>query len=287
MRDATTSLFVDAELARAIEAAERSLIEECAMAFRDAVPPPFAEPVGGGAAVWARVDSPFNKVVGAGLTGSIDDDELDRVEAMYAERDAPVQFEVSTLADPSLAERLTRRGYVLAGFENVLGVALHADRHLEIADRIAVAELAPHEDAAMEAWLQLDVDGSTTADGTGTAAHEEFDADTILRAQRAMSRASGFRPFLGTFDSEHAGAGGLRMAGDIAQLCGASTLPRFRRLGVQSSLLSARLAAATAAGCRIAVVTVQPGSTSQRNVQRHGFQLLYVRSILVKSLSAA
>lgn len=43
----------------------------------------------------------------------------------------------------------------------------------------------------------------------------------------------------------------------------------------------ARLADATAAGCEVAVITVQPGSKSQQNAQRHGFDLLYTRAVLV------
>jgi hypothetical protein len=37
-----------------------------------------------------------------------------------------------------------------------------------------------------------------------------------------------------------------------------------------------------AAGCDVAVVTTQPGSKSQQNVQRRGFDLLYARAVLVK-----
>jgi hypothetical protein len=51
---------------------------------------------------------------------------------------------------------------------------------------------------------------------------------------------------------------------------------------VQSALLSARLSDAHAAGADIAVVTTSPGSRSQQNVQRKGFQLLYTRAILVR-----
>jgi hypothetical protein len=50
---------------------------------------------------------------------------------------------------------------------------------------------------------------------------------------------------------------------------------------VQAALLSARLADA-AAGCDIAVVTTLPGSRSQQNVQRQGFDLLYTRATLVR-----
>jgi hypothetical protein len=52
--------------------------------------------------------------------------------------------------------------------------------------------------------------------------------------------------------------------------------------GGQAALLPARLADAAAACCDIAVVTTQPGSKSQQNVQRRGFDLLYTRAILVK-----
>jgi hypothetical protein len=51
---------------------------------------------------------------------------------------------------------------------------------------------------------------------------------------------------------------------------------------VQGTLLSERLRAAEKAGCDVAVVTTQPGSKSQENVQKQGFELLYTRAILVK-----
>ena len=76
------------------------------------------------------------------------------------------------------------------------------------------------------------------------------------------------------------------MAEGVAQLAGATTAPAHRRQGVQAALLSARLADAAAAGCDIAVVTTLPGSKSQQNVQRQGFDLLYTRATLVRQPSA-
>jgi len=72
------------------------------------------------------------------------------------------------------------------------------------------------------------------------------------------------------------------VADGVAQLAGAATAPAHRRRGVQSALLSARLADAASGGCDVAVVTTQPGSKSQQNVQRRGFDLLYTRAVLVK-----
>ena len=74
----------------------------------------------------------------------------------------------------------------------------------------------------------------------------------------------------------------MRLCEGIAQLCGAATLPEHRRHGVQSALLRGRLEIAGRAGCDVAVVTTQPGSKSQENVQKQGFELLYTRAILVR-----
>jgi ribosomal protein S18 acetylase RimI-like enzyme len=78
----------------------------------------------------------------------------------------------------------------------------------------------------------------------------------------------------------------LRISDGLAQLSGAATLPAHRRRGVQSALLRARLVDAAAAGCDLAVVTTDPGSKSQENVQRAGFELLYARAILVRAAAA-
>lgn len=40
-------------------------------------------------------------------------------------------------------------------------------------------------------------------------------------------------------------------------------------------------------GCDVAVVTTVPGSKSQQNAQRQGFDLLYTRAILVKQPRSA
>lgn len=65
-------------------------------------------------------------------------------------------------------------------------------------------------------------------------------------------------------------------------MCGAATLPVFRRRGIQTALLERRLVDARAAKCKLTVVTTQPGSKSQANSQRRGFQLLYTRAILIR-----
>jgi GNAT superfamily N-acetyltransferase len=83
-----------------------------------------------------------------------------------------------------------------------------------------------------------------------------------------------------------AGGGSFRIEDGVAQLSGAATLPDHRRQGVQSALLRVRLTEAAQRGCDIAVVTTEPGSKSQENVQKAGFSLLYARAVLVKAPSS-
>jgi len=111
--------------------------------------------------------------------------------------------------------------------------------------------------------------------------HEEFPRATYEAAERDFA-ATGVDRYVALHDGAVAGGAGLRITGGIAQMAGAGTAPAHRRLGIQSALLTARLIDATAAGCDVAVITTQPGSRSQQNAQRRGFDLLYTRAVLVK-----
>ncbi|MDT5194875.1 MAG: hypothetical protein QOH20_1629 [Mycobacterium sp.] len=237
-------------------------------------------PLGSGLAVWAGAGSPLDKVVGVGMAGDFADAELDEVEQAFADRDTPVHFEVSTLADPAVVDRLTRRGYVLVGFENVLGLRLDPDRQAQVADGVEIHQVGP---ANIDTWCSVVVDGFATPDTQGVTSHEDFPREIIDRVQRDLSATPGFAAFLARIGGTPVGGASLRCSEGVAQLCGAATLPEFRRRGVQASLLATRLASAAAAGCDLAVVTTGPGSKSQQNVQRLGFQLLYARAILVGS----
>ena len=99
----------------------------------------------------------------------------------------------------------------------------------------------------------------------------------------AKIAATGFRRYLARLGGDPAGGGNLRLCDGVAQLCGAATLPTFRRRGIQTAMLFTRLQDAGDAGCDIAVVTTEPGSKSQQNVQRSGFGLLYSRAVLIKA----
>ena len=68
----------------------------------------------------------------------------------------------------------------------------------------------------------------------------------------------------------------------VASLGGTGTLPEFRNRGVQKALLHARLALAAGSACDLAMVAAQPGSGSQRNIERQGFRVVYTRTKFLK-----
>jgi GNAT superfamily N-acetyltransferase len=270
-------LFCDTSLAERIERVEAQLIAKASEAARrrSAGTAGFSIPIAGGVASFAEEGSPFNKVAGIGFGGVPDPAALAEIERAFSVCGAPVQME---LADPMIGALLTERGYQLVSFENVLGLALSGEPERDTPPGIEVRPSGKDEFAS---WLDVQIEGVAHPDTQGVPWHEEFPREVIERAERDFA-AAGVMRYAALHDGVMAGGASFHLAEGVAQLTGAATAPAHRRRGIQTALLSARLADAAAAGCDIAVVTTQPGSKSQQNVQRQGFDLLYTRAILVK-----
>jgi len=274
-------MFCPADLAARIDQAEARQMMAIAQgaAAADASLRPFVVPVGRGAAIYAGPGSPTNKMIGIGFGEALDAGVLDDVEARFAACDARLQAEVSVLADPAVHTQLIARGYEASGFEHLLGhpcgSATAALPEGVAVERVTAADLPVLAEALVEAFATPDVGG---VGGDAIPPSEE-----IRRWFNITMSVDGFRGYVARVDGAIAGGGSLRLDGEIAQFSGAGTLPHFRRRGVQTALLRARLADAAAAGCAIGVVLTQPGSKSQQNVQREGFALLYARQLLVKA----
>ena len=241
--------------------------------------------VGGTFAVYGGPGQPFNKVAGLGFA-PLEESDLAHLEAIYDARNAEIRVEQSSLADPAVASLLTRRGYALVGYENVLGLALTPDVVSTFTSERDVARARGIDVTAADdvtTWIRTTAEGFLHPDVfDGPPPTESFGRETLEQVFADFGSAPGCRLFLARRDGEIAGGGALRIVDGLAQLAGAATLPAHRRSGVQSTLLRARLVEAAAAGCDLAVVTTEPASKSQTNVQRAGFALLYVRAILVR-----
>ncbi|MCE3551788.1 GNAT family N-acetyltransferase [Pseudonocardia sp. RS11V-5] len=275
-------LFCDTALAARVERDEVDLISAAAQAAhrRRGDGRGFLLPIARDVASFADDGSPYNKVAGLGFAGIPHADELDAIERAFADRNAPAQIELAHLADPEIAALLTTRGYRLESFENVLGRTLDGHAGAPAPPGIEVRRSGDDE---FEAWLSVVADSVARPDVQGVPWHEEFPRETYELAERDAARAGVLR-YAAFRDGTLAGGAGLRLTDGIAQFAGAATSPAHRRHGVQTALLTARLGDAAAAGCEIGVIVTQPGSKSQQNAQRRGFDLLYTRAVLVKNL---
>lgn len=231
-------------------------------------------PIGDGMAAFAREDWPVNAAGGIGIgNNAFQSEQLDEMEAFYAQFSVEPRVMVCPFTDRDLLQQLGRRGYYIAQFMNVHVRAFTPED--------AVAQSTPDinvtiaSEAEAETWALVNV-------RSGRGEDDIPDDDKWL----ALARTAIARPcvtgFIAWIDGEPAGSAAMCMRDGVATLFSTSTHPNYRRRGVQAALIRTRLAHAAQAGCDIAIVTTSPGSDSQRNVQRYGFDVSYTRVTMTK-----
>lgn len=230
--------------------------------------------VAGGAAAYLGAGSPVNQAVGLGLAGPVNADEASALESFYASRQTRALAIVCPLADQSLIAALAKRGWTADGFENVL-VREYGDseefRALgDTAARVEVVEACDDEMRAV--WAQL----ASVAFSAPLAPHP-----IQLELGRIVAARPRTRLLLALVDGMPAGTGEFFVEDRVAWLSADATLPAYRRRGVQQALQSHRLALGAEMGCELAVSEATPGSTSQRNMERAGFRVVYTRVDLI------
>lgn len=226
--------------------------------------------VADGYAVYVGPTSPVQRVVGLGMTQPVTVDDLEQIEAFFRERHATARIDLCPMADSSLIELLAQRGYRLQSFQNVLVCPLPASVVAAKPDELRITQATPAEGPL---WIQ------TTAQGFEESELPSAAALAILTPNFYAANAGCFFAWLG---DQPAGAGAMYRHQRVVELGGASTRLAFRQRGVQAALLAHRLAAASAGGCDLAIVATTPGSASQRNIARAGFQLAYTKVVMVQ-----
>jgi len=259
--------FADAGLAGRLEHVAARDIAELAVATAALDPGTGAESIGvaGGIAAYLGAGSPANGAVGLGFDGAVTHADIEYVEAFFLERGETPVVSVCPLADPSLADVLSERGWAAVEFENVLVRALDCAEHFE-PPPAGVTLRAARDRSDLDAWALVAARGFS-------APEEPTPAE--IRIATAATRRDGARFLFGLVDGAHAGVGQLDIVDGLAWLSADTTLPRFRRRGVQGALQRGRLALGRDAGCRLAVTESSPGSPSLRNLARGGFGVAY------------
>jgi GNAT superfamily N-acetyltransferase len=279
-------MFAGPELAHRIDLVEAALVRGVVSRIRERRPEvgAFATQVAGGWALFAGAGNPVNKVIGFGFDAVPDETGFTEIECAHEALHVEVRAEVATLARAETLAWLSRRGYHLQGFENVLGQPLPAGGAAATGPGAPSGiDVRPADGADIDAWVRTVTAGFAAPDDSGAGGDQPLpDTGELASIMDDVFRAGGSARYLAVLDGEIAGGASMRVDGRIALLAGAATLPPFRRRGVQRALLARRLEDASRAGCDLAVVVTQPGSISQANSQRQGFSLLYSRAVMVK-----
>jgi len=263
------------ELAREIEMAEAVAAVDCAERLRAASPngEGAVEAVAGGYAVYCGANSPVTQAVGLGLNGPVSKEEFDKLEEFYFGRNEPVRVETCPLADGTLIEHYRERGYGVTEFSNVMVRPVGQDEKVEIPACIQIEKAAANE---IDLWVL------TVAQGFA----EHFPVTReLLDIMRLFASGKNTECYLARIGGKVVGGATLAVRGRIAGFFGASTLPASRNRGVQTALLQTRMRRAAECGCELALSLAQPGSASQRNIVRQGFQTLYTRVKFEKAFS--
>ena len=268
-------LFVDHALSRRLELAGAETGAECALTMMRLHPDFGAavETIAGGRAAFTGVGSPLTQAIGVGMDGEVTAAEFARLEDFYFSRGAPVNVETSPFAHASLFEHYGKNGYGATEHSSVLVRDLKEDdpRARSGGVRIAVVESAQDD-----LWVRTV--------SAGFAEHFPV-TEELLSVMGLLAAGPDAIKYLAYVDDKVAGGGALSVRGGVAGIFGASTLPEFRRRGVQRELIRARLDAARKSGCDIALTFTQVGSGSQRNLMRNGFRVAYTRTKFTKNIS--
>jgi len=222
--------------------------------------------IGGTLAMFDGPSSFISQTFGLGMSASPTHEILAELEAFFVERGAVTMHETCPLADPSLLTLLPDRGYRPVEQSSVMYRPLERDPRPASLEALRVRTIEPGEASL---WAQ-----TAAAGWSDTPEAAAF----VLDFGRIAGNAAGMHCLVAEWEGTPAGAGGLFLHEGVALLAGASTVPAFRRRGVQAALLAARLALAAEAGCELAMVCAAPGSASQRNAERRGFRIGYTRT---------
>lgn len=220
--------------------------------------------INGGAACFSGFQSFLSQVVGWGFLTNPKQikAEIRTIEHFYKSLHHPrVDIELCPYVGNEIAIVLSERGYKISELNNVSVLDLTTYSILNIAEEpFVIKEIAASE---FGIWAKK------VALGFGyPEAENQFNY---------YAKAKGIKVFAAYFEGKIVAGATIALHGEVCDLGVTSTLPEFRGRGLQRQLLIARLNNAKQSGVKIAAVTTEPGTVSDRNIQKMGFHCAYTR----------
>jgi GNAT superfamily N-acetyltransferase len=206
----------------------------------------------------------FNSVVGIRKGQA---DQVRQLVEWYHERGGGGRFEMAAGDyDPAVGRELARLGFFQSGFHAAL--VGEPDAKAEAAQEIPVERVSRRRD--MEDFL----DAYVTGWGIPDSAREQFKANV-----RSWLDEPGWSLYVAKVDGRPVATAILFIHAGIGYFADSATDPAFRGRGIHAALLTRRLRDAGAAGVDFVCSGADFLSTSQRNMERAGMRLLFLRAI--------
>lgn len=269
--------FSDLALSNRLETANAVSNVKLANEYANAFPNSGTETlaIAGGYAIYLGDNSPMTQALGMGLEQPISTNEIEKIENFYFQKNSAVNIELSPYVDLALLELLAKREYHLTEVSNVL--VKHLDKNNLAAPANSEIEIISVKEHNTE------ILANTLIKGFGV---EGKLADLLKKVWELGIKIPENLSFLAKIHNNFVGGGGMFIYEGIASFSGASTLPEFRKLGVQTKLLQHRLSLAATLGCDLAMISTLPGTTSQHNAEKQGFRIVYTRIKLMRQVEA-
>ena len=183
----------------------------------------------------------------------------------YRDNGVTAQFAlVPGLSDAKLGRELARLGYYQSGFHT----AVICEPDLALADAGGIVIETVTTAGLLEEFLDVHAAGWQIPDPQG------FKANV-----RGWLGLPGWSLYLARVDGRPAATGILYVHDRVGYCADAATDPIFRGRGLQTAMLRRRIADAKTAGVDFVCSGAQYLSTSNRNMERVGMRVLFVRSI--------
>jgi hypothetical protein len=265
-------LSITHELVRRLESAEAEDGAACVHAQKQLNPEAGAhcEPFSSGYLLFVGTDSPLTHALGLGFNGPITAEDLHRMETFFRSRGSAATVDVCPFADFSLVELLSQRGYKISEFANVMVRGIAREEQ--------VPEIAGAPQVRLADPSEAELYGDTVVRGF-------FGRDEVTPEESNLGRVLFHMPdglaYFGVIDNVPVSCGQMAIHNGVASCFGDSTLIAYRRRGAHTAIIRARVVEASARGCDLITAGVSPGSTSQRDYERVGFQVAYTKLTMV------
>lgn len=230
--------------------------------------------VGTGSAFFSGDTSFFSQVIGWGF--DTDDvkflAEIEAIEDFYRQlKHRQVDIELSPLVGNFIFSQLSKRGYLVSELNNIsiLDLTCFTSNAVLNQEGYIVQPISAHH---LQEWA------SCVASG--------FEYEEAREYFYLYAKTKGITPFGAYINNKLVAGGTIAIHDGVCDLGITSTLPSYRGRGLQKALLDKRIEYAIKSGANLASVTTEPGSISDLNIQKMGFQIAYTRIKLSCSLSA-